>query len=68
MSASTCAFAVRACRRALISAALVALAIVLGCGTAILSSLLPVLEAAAVTPREGAAPASLERAESCATG
>ena len=42
-------------------AALIALAIVLGCGTAILSSLLPVLEAAAVTPREGAAPASLER-------
>ncbi|MBI3084272.1 MAG: ABC transporter permease [candidate division NC10 bacterium] len=36
-------------------------AIVLGCGTAVLSSLLPALEAAAVTPRETLAAASLER-------
>ncbi len=36
-------------------------AILLGCGTAVFSSLLPALEAAAVTPRETLAAASLER-------
>ncbi|HSB68646.1 MAG TPA: FtsX-like permease family protein [Candidatus Methylomirabilis sp.] len=42
-------------------ATLTALAILLGCGIAILSSLLPALEAAAVTPREGMATGLLER-------
>ncbi|MBI2000885.1 MAG: ABC transporter permease [candidate division NC10 bacterium] len=42
-------------------ATLILQAIVLGCGTAVLSSLLPALEAAAVTPRETLAAASLER-------
>lgn len=40
---------------------LIALAVFLGCGMAVLASLLPAVEAAAVTPREGTASASLER-------
>ncbi|HTU01339.1 MAG TPA: FtsX-like permease family protein [Candidatus Sulfotelmatobacter sp.] len=41
--------------------ALLLQAVLLGCGMAVASSLLPALEAASVTPREGMAPASLER-------
>ncbi len=41
--------------------ALILQAALLGCGTAVLSSLLPALEAATVTPRETMAAASLER-------
>ncbi|HYL79913.1 MAG TPA: FtsX-like permease family protein, partial [Candidatus Acidoferrum sp.] len=40
---------------------LIAMAVLLGCGMAVLSSLLPALEAAAVTPRESTLSASLER-------
>ncbi len=41
--------------------ALILQAALLGCGTAMISSLLPALEAATVTPRESMAAASLER-------
>ena len=44
-----------------LSAGLTGLALLLGCGIAVLSSLLPALEAAAVTPREGMATGLLER-------
>jgi putative ABC transport system permease protein len=42
-------------------AALIFQAVLLGCGTAVLSSWLPALEATTVTPRESLAAASLER-------
>jgi len=44
-----------------LSPALIVQAALLGCGTAMISSLLPALEAAAVTPRESMLAASLER-------
>ncbi len=44
-----------------LSGPLIALALVLGCGTAVLSALVPALEAAAVTPGEAMAAAALER-------
>jgi len=44
-----------------LSATLILQAVLLGCGTAILSSLLPALEAAVVVPSETLAAASLER-------
>ncbi|HWU41760.1 MAG TPA: ABC transporter permease, partial [Candidatus Acidoferrum sp.] len=44
-----------------VSLALILQAVVLGCGTAVVSSLLPALEAASVTPREAMAAGILER-------
>ncbi|HWT79193.1 MAG TPA: ABC transporter permease, partial [Candidatus Methylomirabilis sp.] len=44
-----------------VPAALILQAVMLGCGTAVVSSLLPALEAASVTPREAMAAGILER-------